>query len=130
MNRRGFLTGGIALIGTGVIAQVPDLGLIFVGASWCPVCKRAAPVLALAVEQLGIPLLVASQDNRPIAPFSSVIHASDHPIARSIRQLPTTLIYSANTDEIVTAIIGYRNPQTYLRQITNGLQAAGKITRG
>lgn len=125
MNRRFVLASLLSWSALPASAAVEDIGLVFVGASWCPVCKQAAPVLALFAEQSGLPILVASQDNRPIAPFLHAIPAADHPIARAVRQVPTLLIYDRRKDAIVDQIVGYRTARLYLAQILKSVQVAG-----
>jgi thiol-disulfide isomerase/thioredoxin len=126
LTRREILTTSLALIAftnTKVSAQEVDLGstaLILVGASWCPICKQAAPVLALLAERRGLPVLVATEDARPIPPFPSFVPLEGHPIAGAITNYPTTLVFSSRTQTIVGALEGYRDPAHYVGQL-NGL---------
>ena len=92
-------------------------GIIFVGASWCPVCKQAAPMLNVFAQRHGIPVIVASHDGRPIEPFATFVDGRTHPIAGPVRAFPTTFVYSAITDDVVGGFEGYRNPQWFLGQL-------------
>lgn len=108
-------------------AQTADLGntaLILVGASWCPVCKQAAPILALLAERRGLPVLVATADARPIAPFPSFVPLAGHPIAGAIERFPTTLVFSSVSQSLVGAFEGYRDPAHYVSRITGLLDQA------
>ena len=106
-----------------------DVAVIFVGASWCPHCKQAAPVLAAVLQPVGIPVLVASHDGRPILPFATVADAREHPIASEIKRLPTTLIYSRAADGIVAQIEGYGGARRYAGLVTSALkQASGAFS--
>ena len=129
MNRRGFLTKGLArLISAPELTPLP-VGFIFVGASWCPVCKHAAPVLALFAERHQIPVLVASHDGRPIAPFRSVTDARTHPLSQNIATLPTTLVYAQASDQVIAQLVGYRDPTRFARSLARGVEAALEVSR-
>lgn len=93
------------------------LGIILVGASWCPWCHGAAEQLHIATQQWGWPVLIASIDQTPIPPFESFIEAAEHPLAAGIIRLPTTLIVAPRADRIVSAFEGYRGPVPYLSRI-------------
>jgi len=129
MNRRAFLIGSVAsaLITSKALAQTTKTAFIFVGASWCPVCHRAAPVLARIAIQSGTPVLVASADGRPIAPFERFVSTQDHPIANAVTAYPTTLVYSGNSKQLVATIEGYRQPNWYTHQLVN---AIAQVERG
>ncbi len=119
LNRRALLSlmiGGVAAsVSSKVSAQAAEsTGIIFVGASWCPVCKQASPMLDVFAQRHNIPILVASHDARPITPFTEFVDARDHPIASSVRAFPTTFVFSSRTQEIVGGFEGYRSPQWYL----------------
>ncbi|WP_299775743.1 conjugal transfer protein TraF [uncultured Tateyamaria sp.] len=129
MKRRHFLAG-IALSGFGLPVAAEEgqgVGIILVGASWCTFCKSAAPVLAAMVEPVGIPVLVASQDARPIPPFPTATDASKHPIASKILTLPTTLIYSQAKDEVTAEIVGYRNARHYAQRVQAAVLSAREV---
>lgn len=96
-----------------------NLGIILVGASWCPYCHGAAQQLGVAVGQWGWPVLIAALDNTPIEPFEHVIDASNHPLTAEINRLPTTLIVEPTSDHIVLAFEGYKGPVSYLSKIAN-----------
>ena len=125
MNRRMFLklSAGIAapLLGSTAIAQTQRTGIILIGASWCSVCKKAAPMLARYAEVRGLPVLVASADLRPIAPFPGFVDPRGHPLARGVERFPTTLVYSAGDDAnpsgIVGAFEGYGSPQSFISRL-------------
>lgn len=120
LNRRAFVVGGLASLLSGpVFAQTNKTGFIFVGASWCPICHRAAPFLDGVAQRLGVPVLVASADNKPISPFPNFVDASEHPIARQVTNYPTTLLYSSETQGLVGKIVGYRDPKRYIAQLVS-----------
>ena len=147
MNRRAFLISTLSsaapamLAGQPTWAQTPapsigaqsggtppdpGVGIIFIGASWCPACKNAAPVLAAMSASTGIPVLVASHDARPIAPFPEFVDARRHAVARQITQFPHTLIFSAATDRIEAEIFGYKNAGHYAGRLRRAiLRASG-----
>ena len=122
LNRRNVLAGMASLIASPSFATNQQVGLIFVGASWCAVCKQAAPILALFCERQGIEVLVASADNRPIAPFPEFIPSKDNAIAAQINRYPTTLVFSVSEQRVVGLIEGYRNPSWYLSKITKNIR--------
>ena len=105
-----------------------DVAVIFVGASWCPHCKQAAPVLAAIMEPAGVPVLVASHDGRPIAPFPFVEDARLHPIAGQILRLPTTLIYNRVADTVVAQIEGYGGARRYAGRVTAAVRQAAALS--
>lgn len=114
----------VAVCAPKVAAEELGAGIIFVGASWCPVCHKAAPLLKAISDQLNVPVLVASGDAKPIAPFSEFVPAAGHPLAAEVREYPTVLIYSAAEQKIVATVVGYRRPQWFMQQVTNGLRLA------
>lgn len=132
MNRRHFLSlvSAGTLLPQPVLSATSGFGIIFVGASWCPVCKQAAPVLALYAQQSGLPVLVASKDGRPIAPFPEFVESSQHPIAMHYSALPTTLVFSRAAGRPVYAFEGYRDPRWYLLKLARGLRAAQELAHG
>lgn len=119
MSRRLFLATGAAGLATPSFAGTQDFGLIFVGASWCPLCKSAAVVLLNWLhDKPEIALLVASGDDRPIPPFEDTIAASSHPIAGQVRGFPTTLGYSnARGGQLTGQIEGFRSIAGYLNAL-------------
>jgi len=120
LTRRSFMVGTIAALATTpTLASSAKAGFILVGASWCPVCHRAAPILKMVAEQLGVPVLVASGDNRPISPFATFVDASTHELARSVKMYPTTLLFSTETQGLVGMIEGYKEPKRYIAQLAN-----------
>lgn len=130
MIRRTFLTCASAALASAPLegfarSHDPDLGpgvgIIFIAAGWCPVCKNAAPVLAAMTEPVNIPVLVVSQDGRPIPPFPGVTDGSAHPIALEVKALPTTLIFSQNLGDLTAQIVGYKNARHYARSIQHAI---------
>ena len=123
MKRRTFIlsAGATLILPPFALADAPGkspgVGIIFIGASWCPVCKDAAPVLAAMCEPAGIPVLVVSQDGRPIPPFPSITDGAAHPIASEVQALPTTLIFSQAKGDLTAQIVGYRNARHYAQSI-------------
>ena len=105
-----------------------DVAVIFVGASWCPHCKQAAPVLAAILEPVGVPVLVASHDGRPILPFERMEDARTHPIASGIVRLPTTLVYSRVSDSVVAQIEGYGGARRYAGLVSAAVRKAAELT--
>lgn len=138
INRRKFI------VGTGTFAIAPKawgqpqvravpraqtvpqvrLGIILVGLSWCPYCKNAAALLHASTPRLGIPVLIASKDNRAIAPYTEFEPASKHPIADQITKVPTTLFYQPDEERLVDMIEGFRDPRNYLARINSVVKAA------
>ena len=129
LNRRQFLLGPPALLIAGrAMAQVTATGIIFAGASWCPVCKKAAPILAALSERLGIPVIVASADERPIAPFAHAVPLAGHPIASAVTAFPTTFIYNAKHDAVIGSIEGYRDSTWYLAALRSFIRQSEEIS--
>ena len=128
-NRRQILTAlpSLALAGSGY-AQTPGTGLIFAGASWCPVCKKAAPILAAFAERHSLPVLVASADARPIPPFPDIVPLNHHPMGETVSVYPTTLIYHATQDAVIGSVEGYRNATWYLSAITTFVRQSEEIS--
>lgn len=127
-TRRAVLASLLAVSATPVLsASEPSepkdptsgLGVILVGASWCPWCHGAAQQLHIASMQWGWPVLIASLDHKPIPPFEGFIEASGHPLTHGINRLPTTLIVAPSADQVVAAFEGYRGPVPYLSRIAN-----------
>ena len=78
-------------------------------------------MLARYAEVRGLPVLVASADLRPIAPFPGFVDPRGHPLARGVERFPTTLVYSAGDDAnpsgIVGAFEGYGSPQSFISRL-------------
>jgi len=127
LTRRRVLIGSASLI-TG-LAFVPAMaaesktGVIMVGASWCPYCKAAAEQLYVATFQWGWPVLIASLDNRAIAPFDHFFPSQDHVLTRDVARLPTTLIVAPSHDRIIAAFEGFDGPLRYLGQLGTAIKA-------
>lgn len=124
LNRRAFIIG-LASAGfcTPAFAQTSNTGFIFVGASWCNFCHRAAPVLSMVAARYDIPVIVASHDNRPIEPFPKFMNAKDNAMSAGITRFPTTLVYSRSDNAVVAQIDGYREPQAYMVQLISAIEA-------
>ena len=128
-NRRQILLGlpGLILAGPAA-ARTPETGIILAGASWCPACKQAAPILAAFAERDGLPVLVASADERPIPPFPEIVPLNHHPMGETVSVYPTTLIYSAARDAVIGSVEGYRNSTWYLSAITTFVRQSEEIS--
>ena len=134
INRRNLLAGA------GAAALVPALvrangtsietrtGIILVGAGWCPVCKQAAPILALIAQQRDLPVLVATEDNRPIPPFPNCVPSEGNRIAAPVTAYPTTFVYSAALGDIVGGFEGYRNQAWYAQSLLTLITRAEALT--
>ena len=116
-SRRAFLIGAASGLAAPAFATENEIGFILVGASWCPVCKVAAPMLAVLAENSGIPVLVASQDSRPIPPFANFTPIADHPLVASVERYPTTFVFSSKAGTLVGGVEGYRNPTWYVSNL-------------
>lgn len=129
-NRRQVLAGLSSLVlAHPARAEATSTGIIFAGASWCPVCKKAAPVLAALSERFGVPVIVASADERPIAPFPNLVPLVGHPLAEAVGAYPTTFIYNSNHDAVIGSIEGYRNPSWYLGAVTALVRQSEEVAR-
>ena len=125
MERRMFLqlSGGVSatLLGQTAVAQTRRTGIILIGASWCSVCKKAAPMLARYAETYNVPVLVASVDLRPIVPFPAFVDPRGHPLAQGVARFPTTLVFSAgdahNPNGIIGSFEGYGSHQSYIARL-------------
>lgn len=131
MQRRRFLIGAaaapLALTALPAVAQdgpARPIGLILVGASWCPFCKAAAQTLNASAGPAGLSVLIASQDGKPIEPYADFVDARGHPIARDILAIPTLVFVHIPSQEIIAQIEGFRNPRAYLARIRGTLVAA------
>lgn len=129
-NRRQFLTGLSSLVvARPARAEVTLTGIIFAGASWCPVCKKAAPVLAALCERLEVPVIVASADERPIPPFPNLVPLVGHPLAEAVTAYPTTFIYNSKHDAVIGRIEGYKDPTWYLGAVTAFIRQSEEAAR-
>jgi len=128
ITRRSLLTSlpASAIASSLWAANDLPIGFIFVGASWCPHCKRAAPVLAAIAQNHALPVIVASHDQRPIPPFADVVDATTHPLSAAHLRLPTTLIYSQPHDDVLFQVVGYGTARKYAARITSGV---GQVLR-
>jgi len=128
LNRRrfaGLCAASVACAsGAPAVAAQGKTGVIMVGASWCPYCKSAAEQLYVATLQWGWPVLIASMDNRPIAPFEHFVPSMDHPLTKDVVRLPTTLIVAPQQDQIIAAFEGFDGPLKFLGQLGTAMKAA------
>lgn len=137
MDRRLFLTGSLlatlTLPGHSALAATPDhprIALIFVGASWCPVCHAAAAVLAPMAVRSGIDVLVASQDGKPIAPWPACVDARGHRLAASVTAIPTLLFVDLVAGRAIAELPGFSDPRQYIGSIRRILRAATETGHG
>lgn len=135
MTRRTLLLSATALpaliiAGTALAEEHPRIGLIFVGASWCPVCHAAAAVLAPAAERSGIDILVASQDGKAIKPWPAFVDARGNPITASIHAIPVLLFVDLAQGKVVGHIEGFQSPGQYLGAVRATLQNAVSTGHG
>jgi len=124
LNRREVLVGGAAMLLPLPALAIENAGVILVGASWCSVCKQAAPILALLSEQGQFPVLVASHDARPIPPFPDVVSSLENPLTSDITTFPVTLVYSAAQNAVAGRVDGFRNPKWYMRAVASMINQA------
>lgn len=126
MDRRTLILGAAAALAPLPAVADPSapVGLILVGASWCPFCKGAAQALHAAAGPAGLPVLVASHDGRPIPPFEEFVDARGHPLAAGVRQWPTLLFVHLPSQRVFATIEGFRNARAYLGQVRATLTAA------
>ena len=135
MNRRSLILGGLSV---SVLAsplraqdQAEAIGIIMVGASWCPYCKGAAVQLHRAAQEWNWPVLIASLDNQPIPPFPDYIPSRGHPLTRDVRRMPTTLVVVPARNEILAAFEGFSGPGPFLAQLATTIETAqGGIPHG
>lgn len=98
-------------------------GLILVGVSWCVFCQAAAAALQAAAGPAGLPLLVASQDGRPVAPIPDCVDARGHPLTDGAGRVPLLLVVDMATEQVAARIEGFRNPRAYLTRLQATLLA-------
>jgi thiol-disulfide isomerase/thioredoxin len=108
----------------------PRIGLIFVGASWCPVCHAAASILAPAAEQSGLDILVASQDGKAIAPWTSFVDARGNPLTAKVKSIPTLLFVDLAQGTVISQFEGFPGAPQYLGMIRNTLRSAVEAGHG
>lgn len=111
-------------------AAHPRIALIFVGASWCPVCHSAAAVLGPAAARSGLEILVASQDGKPIAPWSDFVDARASSLTATVKAIPTLLFVDLARGEVFARIEGFQSPGQYLGTIRQTLLEATEAGRG
>ena len=123
-NRREVLLAGAATLLPLPALAIENTGVILVGASWCSVCKQAAPILALLSEQGQFPVLVASHDARPIPPFPDVVSSLENPLTSDITTFPVTMVYASAQNAVVGRVDGFRNPKWYMRAVASMINQA------
>lgn len=129
-NRREFLAagaGGLLLPRAALARGQLAVGFIFVGASWCPWCKAAAPIVYDLAAEERLPTLVVSKDARPIPPFSDFVEAAGHPVADAIEAIPALLVYAPATDSIIARIDGFKDGRLYRGRIIATLRDAVRL---
>lgn len=133
-SRRSVLTLALSTVtlaaGPALARSHPQIALIFVGASWCPVCHAAAAVLAPAAERSDLDILVASHDGKPIAPWPAFVDARGHPLTSGVKALPTLLFVDLKEGMIVARIEGFAGPGPYLSRVRATLKAATEAGHG
>lgn len=118
MKRRDFIaSAALSLMPLRTKAQGLDLGVVFMGASWCPHCHAAAPILAGLARNSGVGVLVGSFDGRPIEPFPDFVDASTHPLGKEVRAFPTTVIVQPRRDVIVGGFEGFGGARRYAERV-------------
>lgn len=125
MIRRQFILGGsfaAVLPAPSAARNATPIGIIFLGASWCPYCKRAAPILAGISQRARVPVLVASFDDRPIDPFPDYVSAHGHPLASNVRVFPTTVVMQPRSHQLVGRFEGFKSARDYAIQLLTLLE--------
>ena len=92
-------------------------GIILMGASWCPYCKRAAIVLQPLAINSDIEVLVVSWDNKPVKPFKEFVPAHTSGPFSKLKTLPTTVLVDIETNSILGLFEGFKNPNDYARRL-------------
>ena len=108
----------------------PRIALIFVGASWCPVCHGAAAALAPAAARSQLEILVASQDGKPIPPWTDFVDARGNPLTADVKALPTLLFVDLARGEIFSRLEGFQSPGQYLGAVRQTLLEAEEAGYG
>lgn len=129
-NRREVLAAGAGAVLLPKVAQARGqlaVGFIFIGASWCPWCKAAAPIVYDLAAEERLPTLVVSKDARPIPPFSEFVEAAGHPVADAIEAIPALLVYAPATDSIIARIDGFQDGGRYRARIIATLREAVRL---
>ena len=102
----------------------PRIALIFVGASWCPVCHGAAAAPAPAAARSELEILVASQDGKPIPPWTDFVDARGNPLTADVKALPTLLFVDLARGEVISRLEGFQSPSQYLGAVRQTLLEA------
>lgn len=129
-NRREILAagaGGLLLPRPALARGQLAVGFIFIGASWCPWCKAASPIIYDLAAEERLPTLVVSKDARPIPPFSDFVEAAGHPVADAIEAIPALLVYAPVGDSIIARIDGFQDGGRYRARISATLREAVRL---
>jgi len=127
VNRRRILeliacAGLPSLVPQAVLAATkPNVGLIFVGASWCQYCAAISPLLHDLQQQTGMDILVASLDRRPIAPFAAFEDATAHPAASGITSIPHIFVYNQTLDAVTHQVVGVRTSRSFVQRLSSAM---------
>lgn len=108
----------------------PKIALIFVGASWCPVCHGAAAALAPAAARSELEVLVASQDGKPIPPWTDFVDARGNPLTAEVKALPTLLFVDLTRGEVFSRLEGFQSLGQYLGSVRQTLLEAAEAGYG
>lgn len=132
MNRRDFVSicSVAALMGSTTLASArggPGIGLIFVGAGSCPYCPIIAPVLWNLAQEVNIPIMLASMDRNPVAPFMEFQDGLSHPLTRDFADVPHILIWNAKYDQVTHKVSGFRNPRHFFQLLASAMKQAREL---
>lgn len=129
-NRREVLAAGAGAVLLPRAVQARGqlaVGFIFIGASWCPWCKAAAPIVYDLAAEEQLPTLVVSKDAKPIPPFVDFVEAAGHPVADAIEAIPALLVYAPAGDSIIARIDGFQDGGRYRARIIATLREAVRL---
>jgi len=117
-----------ALVPQAVAASTqPNVGLIFVGASWCNYCASISPLLHDLQRQTGMEILVASLDNAPIAPFAGFEDARTHQSTANITQIPHIFVYNKGLDAVTHQIVGVRTSRSFVNRLSIAMRQSSQM---
>ena len=130
LNRRLFclgVPGSLMFLSTSALASPARLGLIFVAQSSCPYCQALSPILKRLEDEAGIEVLVASMDQRPLAPFVGFEDGTQHPLTSHFRDVPHVMVFSANVGEVTHVVSGLRNMRHFALRLSRALREASAL---
>ena len=133
VNRRRVLellagAGAVSSLPAAVSAATgPNVGLIFVGASWCHYCASVSPLLHDLQGQTGMEILVASLDRRPIAPFPDFEDATAHEAAAGITTIPHIFVYNKSLDAVTHQIVGVRTARSFVNRLSQAMRQSSAM---